>query len=1178
MQLLKIIVFLSVYVIAGLAIAGFVTAESNLGELIRTQSTENSPTPEVVQDNSRIYLKDQGAIWVSRDITRFAPVMDVTVSEAVEVVDGKLKSPISFNIRTNYSYYVKQWVIEIYRSGDLYYSAPLKVLKGESLGSDLSVSWDGTLDDNQQLVFKPGQQLLFRLRAKDSDGNLDVTTTGVTEFYQGSRDAKIDRLHNDEGITFGKASLMRHNIPTYSGMAKFIGSGLQNVDRVKIGDDEFTVNHGKLYGEKYLPTGAYEFPVTITYKDKSTEEKTLFARMPENYFVQTGLIDLYLGKNFVGGNDAVLDNHYQYQGDLYNQGRIAYFGQAKFGDKWRLTAHVDTWEDEIKNMFKHPFESRERTVFEILDDDDPELYYGSYGDNSNILKAVNTKGKVFLAAEYDKSMILWGNYNTGFTGTETASYNRSLYGFRGDFRTRSTTQWGDDVFALTGFTAESDTLYAHDELMGTGTSVYFLRHGELVPGSDKVYLRQIDLQTHQTVAQIVLKEGVDYDIDPFQGRIILTQPLSSRSLLNNQPLINNRLGGEVYNYLVVDYEYVPRNTRDRLENMTYGGRMKGWITKHFGLGATYIKEEKDSQDYELKGGDVTIRFTEGSYIKAEYSQSDGVESDSNFVSTDGGLTFDPRDSIRDKRDGNMVLVNSVINLYDLMPGVIGAVGNDFGLWYKEKDSGFSYASQFDSLEQKNYGGRLRLQFADRVNFVTRHQETDEKDAEGVQETDTRETEVELGWLITNHFKVSVAGEKIKELGRLKAMSDANLAGLRLDYIYDSSNNLYVKGQKTVDSSKNYQDNDSVTVGLQTRLLRNLSLAGDYTSGDRGETTQLTLGYDRTNTHNTYVTWLTNDYEDKNNLVFGQKGQLTNNLSAFQENQFVAENNGKGRIDSFGFNYKVNNVLQSGISFQQGKIDNKAIVDGLPVEETVKRTAGSMYWVFDNDKVFVTNKFEVRYDRGREDIEQYVTINRYMQQLTLAHTLYGKFNYTMTNNKETDKTIQRFIEGTAGIAYRPVYHDRLNLLGRYTYLVDFDRRPGVDDSDRSNEKAHIFEAETIYDLNQYFDLGAKAAWKKTDETYVRADKTRLPLENDVYLLAVSSSYHLMNSWDLMAEYHWKADRNSDDVLQGALVSVNKLIGKNLKLGIGYNFSDFNDDLVHKDDYEAHGFFINMLGTF
>ncbi|MCY4043714.1 MAG: hypothetical protein OXE99_01390, partial [Cellvibrionales bacterium] len=751
MQLQKKIALFSVYAMAWFAAIVFAKAslaisESNLGELVSTHSTEATPRPQMPVDNSRIYLKDQGAIWVSRDITRFDPVMDVTVNEAIEVIDGKLKSPISFNIRTNYSYYVKQWEVEIYRSGDYYYSAPLKVLTGEALGSNLSVTWDGVSDRGETLVFKPGQQLLFRLRAKDKDGNLDVTTTGVTEFYQGVREAKIDRHYNDEGITFGKASLMRHNIPTYSGLAKFIGSGLTHVDRVKIGEDEFTVNHGKLYGEKYLPTGAYEFPVVITYKDKTTEEKTLFARMPENYFMQTGLIDLYVGKNFVGGNDAVLENNYQYQGDIYNQGRIAYFGQAKLGDKWRLTAHVDTWEDEIKNMFKHPFESRERTVFEILDDDNPELYYGSYGDNSNIEKAVNTKGKVFLAAEYDKSMLLWGNYNTGFTGTETASYNRSLYGFRGDYRTRSTTDWGDDAFVLTGFTAEADTLYAHDELMGTGTSVYFLRHGELVPGSDKVSIRQIDLQTHQTVAQITLKEGVDYNLDPFQGRIILNQPLSSRTLLNNQPLINNRLGGEVYNYLVVDYEYVPRTTRQTLDNMTYGGRIKGWMTKHLGVGATYVKEEKDSQDYELKGGDVTIRFTEGSFIKAEYSESNGIEADSNFVSVDGGLTFDRRSAEKNKQEGNMLLVNSVINFYDLMPSKIGVVGNDLGLWYKEKDAGFSYASQFDPLEQKNYGGRLRLQFADRVNFVTRYQDTDEKDSQGIQVTYTDETDVVIVWI------------------------------------------------------------------------------------------------------------------------------------------------------------------------------------------------------------------------------------------------------------------------------------------------------------------------------------------------------------------------------------------------------------------------------------------------
>ena len=40
--------------------------------------------PNQDQDSSRIYL-EQGAIWASRDITRFDPVLDVSVSDELEV-------------------------------------------------------------------------------------------------------------------------------------------------------------------------------------------------------------------------------------------------------------------------------------------------------------------------------------------------------------------------------------------------------------------------------------------------------------------------------------------------------------------------------------------------------------------------------------------------------------------------------------------------------------------------------------------------------------------------------------------------------------------------------------------------------------------------------------------------------------------------------------------------------------------------------------------------------------------------------------------------------------------------------------------------------------------------------------------------------------------------------------
>ena len=73
-----------------------------------------------------------------------------------------------------------------------------------------------------------------------------------------------------------------------------------------------------------------------------------------------------------------------------------------------------------------------------------------------------------------------GYYNTGLTGTENNDYNRSLYGFKADYRTRDTTQYGEDRLNVVGFTAEADSLYAHDEFLGTGGSLYFLRHGEAV--------------------------------------------------------------------------------------------------------------------------------------------------------------------------------------------------------------------------------------------------------------------------------------------------------------------------------------------------------------------------------------------------------------------------------------------------------------------------------------------------------------------------------------------------------------------------------------------------------------------------------------------------------------------------------------------------------------------------
>ncbi|CAK1992600.1 hypothetical protein [Vibrio crassostreae] len=1126
--------------------------------------------PNQAQDSSRIYL-EQGAIWASRDITRFDPVLDVSVSDELEVEQGTLRDSVGFTITTNYGYYIKKYQLEVYRVGDFGLSEPIAVLGGDKLANDSDINWDGQTDVDYQ--FEVGEQLMFRLKAWDKDGNMDVTTVGVTDLVKPDSEVDIDRNDNDDeeskDKSYGQAKLMRHNIPTNAGLAKFIGTGLKGVDKVIIGEDEFDVEDGNLYAEQYLPTDSYIFPTKVVFDNGDERRYKLYVRIPDTYYAQTGLADLYVGKNNVSGNNSALSVDDQYQDDIYNQGRLAYFGQGKFGDKLRVTTHFDTRESEIKDMFKHPFASEDSDVFDILEDDD-ELYYGNYGDSSNIEKVVNTKGKVYLNVEYDKSQYLWGNYNTGLTGTENNDYNRSLYGFKADYRTRDTTQYGEDRLNVVGFTAEADSLYAHDEFLGTGGSLYFLRHGEAVPGSDKVYVKVKD-ESGLVQNEIPLEPGVDYDFDPYQGRIILTKPLDNILSDSFGSVIEN--GDDYENFLVVDYEYVPQGS-DSLDAMSYGGRAKGWINDYVGVGVTYATQEKDNQDYESYGTDLTLRATEGTYIKAEFAHSEGTQTESNFVSIDGGLTFTPIGDTLEDREGDSIQITAVTSLYDLAPTIFGAVGNDLKLWYRDKDAGYSYASSSDDLEQEAYGAELRLQATDRLAVLSRFSTNEERDVDGNLEADTETIEVETQVKITEHIKVSAAGQQTEELNQNDEQSDATLAGVRLEYMWDSDNSVYIKGQTTVSQSDDYDENDSASIGAEFQVLEDLSLGGEYTDGDRGQVAEATVTYDVSDDHSTYVTYVDDNYEGENNVIVGQRADLTSSVDFYQENQFVDENDGHGRIDSYGFGYDVTEDVEMGIGYQLGEIEDDENI-------TTERESISFNASIDLDDITLSHKFEYRVDKSEDDpeiaqreLQQIVTTNRYTHHLTEEYTLFGKYNYSITESETTGETMAQFTEATGGLAYRPIYNDRLNLLSRYTYIADFDQLDR--DVDYQDETSQIIEVEAIYSIDQHWDVGTKYAHKDKEQAFERASGANEMVKSDIDLYGLSASYRVMKEWDITGEYHWKTDTLNDELEHGALVSVNKHIGDNFKMGIGYNFSAFDSDLTNDDDYDASGVFINLVG--
>jgi hypothetical protein len=46
--------------------------------------------------------------------------------------------------------------------------------------------------------------------------------------------------------------------------------------------------------------------------------------------------------------------------------------------------------------------------------------------------------------------------------------------------------------------------------------------------------------------------------------------------------------------------------------------------------------------------------------------------------------------------------------------------------------------------------------------------------------------------------------------------------------------------------------------------------------------------------------------------------------------------------------------------------------------------------------------------------------------------------------------------------------------------------------------------------------------------------------------------------------------------GTLATVSRYVGDHVKVGLGYNFTDFSSDLTDLG-FDHHGFFLNLTGT-
>lgn len=181
--------------------------------------------------------------------------------------------------------------------------------------------------------------------------------------------------------------------------------------------------------------------------------------------------------------------------------------------------------------------------------------------------------------------------------------------------------------------------------------------------------------------------------------------------------------------------------------------------------------------------------------------------------------------------------------------------------------------------------------------------------------------------------------------------------------------------------------------------------------------------------------------------------------------------------------------------------------------------------------------------------------------------------TRANNANIAKGT--YVDGTIGYAFRPIDNDKLNMLLRYRFVYDMYGQT-VDGQDNSGprQKSHVFSIDADYDLNKNWTIGGKLGYRLAETS---PDSQSAFSQNNAGLAIINARYHAVRDWDLLIENRvlWQEQTKSKQT--STLAAAYKHLGNNVKLGVGYNFGTFSDDLndlVNDDD----GVFVNLIAKF
>ena len=1076
---------------------------------------------------------------------------------------------VHFRLYANYRSFFERAEVRIFEEEQSVRDTPMAVV---AMDPDGMAQWQAEFES----FSAPLGKLLYLVRVYDKKGFFDETSPQslwVIDQIDPSL-AEADLSH-ELLVGYGESRIANRNIPLHGGTVQIYGTAIPKGHRVWMAGYEVPVGEkGSFAAEEILPEVIHTVEVAVLDEFGNGE---LFLRdlaLKKSDWFTVGLADLTLSGNKTNGPARLLaPDKPQYSEDMSLQGRLAFYTNGKFENGWSLTASADTREGPLDEIFSNFMDKSPDALFRRMD---PDYHYPTFGDDSRVVEDAPTKGKFYVKVKKEETYGLWGNFNIGYTDNELARVDRGLYGANLHYQPLDTTSFGEPRLLLDGFAADPGTVAERDEFRGTDGSLYFLRRQDVLEGSERVRIEVRDKDSGIVLGVKNLTPVLDYDIDYLQGRILLAQPLPATAdddlLVHTGSISGNPV------FLVVRYEFTPGfydpNT------LAAGGTVHYWFNDHVKIGVTASQNEEADIENSLGGADLTLRKSAESWLKLETgcTKGPGVLT---TTSIDGGYNFGIPDAFDNSEvEASAYRLDASLGFKDFFKNGRGRVT----FYFQDLEAGYSAPGLATAGESTQFGGTVEMPFTDRLSARLKIDKQDQQ--EGLE---TEAGELDLDYRMGKHWTLSSGVRHDSRQDNSAVVPETQEEGDRTDAVarllYDSRARWTTYGflQETIKASGNREDNSRIGIGGSLRLTDRFNVVGEVSDGDLGPSGSLGTEYlysDRTTLYSNYT--YENERTDnglrarKGNISSGFRTRYSDSASVFLEERYAFGDVPTGLTHATGVDLAPTDRLNLGANLDFGTLKDHQTAAEL------ERIALGVNAGYGFDKLDIASALEYRVDNTEQPDTSFskrtnwLFKNSFKYQLSEDWRLLGKFNYAVSESSLGDDYNGDYTEAVLGYAYRPVHHDRLNALLKYTYFYNL---PSAEQEAATDtgviQRSHIGSVDVMYDLTPSWTVGGKYAHRHGQVAQDRENPEFFNSRANLYVLR--ADWHFIHRWDALFEVRRLDLPDAQDRRNGALIGIYRHLGNHIKVGVGYNFSDFSDDLTQLD-YNHQGLFINLIGKY